>query len=715
MVYNIYAFISDEHSKIHMQMIIAEKSTAAETIAKNIGETKIKTEQKGPVKIWFTNINGTPSVVIPLKGHIKDVKYPDEFKKWEERTLIDMVDAKLEYHPTAQENIDIIKDYTKKVDKAIIATDYDTEGESIGFEAISVIRGLKKGMPIFRSVFSSLTSKELSESFSNLQKPNKSIADSADARREIDLILGAVLTRFISLAAERLGNSFLSVGRVQTPTLTVIVKREAERRAFKPEKYWNFSAELKSKNKKFTAEYEKDKIFEKDAADEVRKVKGSKKATVISIVKKIRDVMPPKPFNTTDFLRSAAATGFSVPNAMRIVQGLYMKGYVSYPRTDSETYPPTLDLKEILNELGKSSSYDKYVQKIKMAPLHPTKGKEAKDHPPIHPVKLPNDKLTPQEAKIFDLIARRFMATLYDSSKEENVTVKLDIRGKVFVSHGTRSIVDGWREVYTYAKYEENILPELKENEAASVTSIKEAEEETAPPSRYSQGGILKVMEDLRLGTKATRPEMLKKLMDRRYISSSRTLIPNEVAFAVIANLEKISKELTGPELTANLEEEMKLIEEGKKSKEEVVNESRVIISDLLRKLMEKKSQIKELMHKALLQQYIFGTCPSSGGKLKMVISRRTHKRFVGCADYPKCHFGMPLPQSGYMTISPQTCPKCGIHMIEWKGKESRRVYIFCVNPKCKKKDTEKTKKTPIKAKAEAVSVQNGAKTKAEE
>ena len=118
---------------------------------------------------------------------------------------------------------------------------------------------------------------------------------------------------------------------------------------------------------------------------------------------------------------------------------------------------------------------------------------------------------------------------------------------------------------------------------------------------------------------------------------------------------------------------------------------------EVLKKLQSKKKEIKELMHKALLQQYIFGTCPKSGGKLKLVVSKKSHKRFVGCSDYPKCHFGMPLPQSGYIFISPQTCPKCGIHMIEWHAKESKRTYIFCVNPACKveKKEKASTKKKP--------------------
>ncbi|MCW1312732.1 MAG: topoisomerase DNA-binding C4 zinc finger domain-containing protein, partial [Candidatus Parvarchaeota archaeon] len=117
----------------------------------------------------------------------------------------------------------------------------------------------------------------------------------------------------------------------------------------------------------------------------------------------------------------------------------------------------------------------------------------------------------------------------------------------------------------------------------------------------------------------------------------------------------------------------------------------------VLKKLQSKRKEIKELMHKALLQQYIFGTCPKSGGKLKLVVSKKSHKRFVGCSDYPKCHFGMPLPQSGYFFISPQTCPKCGIHMIEWHAKESKRTYIFCVNPACK---VEKKEKASAKEKA---------------
>ena len=673
-----------------MQLIIAEKSTAAETIAKNLAETKIRIQDFGPVKVWYTQINGEETVVMPLKGHIKNVRYPETFRKWNEETLMKMIDAKLVYYPTAEDNIAVIKKFAKKADKVIIATDYDTEGESIGFEAIDVVREENTKSKVYRSVFSSLTTKELSEAFKNLQKPNKDLSDSADARREIDLILGAVLTRFISLAAERLGNSFLSIGRVQTPTLAIIVARDSERRAFKPEKYWRFTATIQTKDAEFLAEYKDGKVFDEKTAEKLRKTKNEKKAVIDKVDMKKRRMPPPKPFNTTAFLRSAAAIGFSVPNAMRIVQGLYMKGYVSYPRTDSEAYPPTLDLKEILNELRNSSSYSKAVSEILKKPLNPTKGKEAKDHPPIHPVKLPNEKLNPQEARIFDLISRRFLATLSDESEEEIISIKLDIKGNEFTAKGSRILVPGWRSVYIFSKYEENILPEIKKGEILKISKIDEIEDFTTPPGNYSQGAILKIMEDLNLGTKATRPEILKKLMERRYISASRTLIPSEVAFAVIENMQKVSNEITGAELTATLEKEMKLVEEGQKKKAEVVNESRDMLRKVLKNLQSKRKEIKELMHKALLQQYIFGTCPKSGGKLKLVVSKKSHKRFVGCSDYPKCHFGMPLPQSGYFFISPQSCPKCGIHMIEWHAKESKRTYIFCVNPACKVEKKEK-------------------------
>ena len=673
-----------------MQLIIAEKSTAAETIAKNLAETKIKTEEFGPVKVWYTKINGEETVVMPLKGHIKNVRYPETFKKWSEETLMKMIDAKLVYIPVAEENIAVIKKFAKKADKIIIATDYDTEGESIGFEAIDIAKKENNKAKIYRSVFSSLTTKELTEAFKNLQEPNKNLSDSADARREIDLILGAVLTRFISLAAERLGNSFLSIGRVQTPTLAIIVSRDAERRSFKPEKYWRFLATVQKEKSAFIAEYKDGRIFDEKTAEKLRKIKNEKHANITKVENKRNRVSPPKPFNTTSFLRSAAAIGFSVPNAMRIVQGLYMRGYVSYPRTDSEVYPPTLDLKEILNELGNSSTYAKTVAEILKKPLNPSKGKEAKDHPPIHPVKLPSEKLNPQEARIFDLISRRFLATLSEESEEEIISVKMDIKGNEFTARGSRILVQGWRSIYIFSKYEENIIPEIKEGEILEIKEINESENFTTPPGNYSQGAILKIMEELNLGTKATRPEILKKLMERKYISASRTLIPSEVAFAVIENIKKVSNDITGPELTAAIEKEMKKIEEGQKKKGEVVDESREMLKKVLKKLQSKKKDIKELMHKALLQQYIFGTCPKSGGKLKLVVSKKSHKRFVGCSDYPKCHFGMPLPQSGYFFISPQTCPKCGIHMIEWHAKESKRTYIFCVNPACKVEKKEK-------------------------
>ncbi len=691
MAHNIYSKTESRDGKpIKKQIIIAEKSTAAETIANNLSDGPVKSETKGPVTVWFIKFLGIDTVVIPLKGHIKDVKYSEEFKQWSEETLEKMIDAKLIYVDDAVDNIEIIEKYAKDADRVIIATDYDTEGESIGFEAIDVVRRVNKDVKIYRSVFSSLTKEELTEAFSNLKEPDKNLADSADARREVDLIIGAVLTRFISLAAHRLGNSFLSIGRVQTPTLTLIADREVERRAFKPKDYWIFTAKLKVRGSEFLASYKEEKIFDEKTVDKLRKLKNIKEARVVSVEKKERSVSPPKPFNTTDFLRSAAAVGFSVPNAMRIAQELYMKGYISYPRTDSQVFPPTLNLKEILKELGKEREYEKFVNEILSKPLHPTAGKEAKDHPPIHPVKVPpSGKLLQQEKKIFDLIARRFLATLSEPSKEETMSVGIQIGDEKFVSRGSKILFPGWRNVYIYSRFEENILPDIREGDKLDLIELSEEKGQTSPPPHYTQGGILKVMEELHLGTKSTRPEILKKLMDRKYISSSKTLTPSEMALAVIQNFKPISPELTGPELTAELEDKMENITNGSVTKKAVVDEARKDVREILLKLISKKDEISKSMREAISKQYVFGKCPVCGSDLKVVISKRTHKRFVGCSNYPKCTFSLPLPQSGRFFISPQTCPKCGLHMIEWKGENSKRTYIFCVNPACKvvKKD----------------------------
>ncbi|MCW1292762.1 MAG: DNA topoisomerase I [Candidatus Parvarchaeota archaeon] len=658
-----------------MILIVAEKSTAAETIAKEIGEER-KEIKDGNIRYWKIKFKGEEAIVFPLKGHIVDVDFGDNFKNWDEETIKNLYKAEIVYYEKEKEIINKLREIGKNADLLIIATDYDSEGESIGLEAAQIVKAVNPQIKVKRALFSALTKKELNEAFSNLTEINENLANSANARREIDLLIGATLTRLLSVSSGRLGNAFLSVGRVQTPTLKLVVERENEIESFKREKYYVMKFETENGIVFSSKEEYKSK-------DEIDLKEGEYKLKIIEIKTKEKEVPPPVPFNTTEFLEAAASIGFSIPNAMRIAEDLYMRGYISYPRTDNQTYPPTLNFKEILEELSKEESYKKYIEKeIDKNNIKPTKGKEALDHPPIYPIKIPTD-VDKQEIKIFNLIARRFLATLSKPEKEILTKITGEINGHKFYATGKKIIYKGWKEIYP-VKENEIILPEISKNELEGKLIIEE--KETSPPPRYTQAKTIKKMEELGLGTKSTRAEIIKKLFERGYLSKGSTLFASELGRKIISLLDNHTPVLTSPELTANLEKEIEDIANSKKEKEKVVLEAREQVKTLVETMIKFKNEINKEVREAIKAQYIIGKCPKCNSNLVLIRSLKTKKQFLGCSNYPKCNFSLPITQRKIQPL-PQKCPKCGWHLVKIYFK---RPLTTCINPDCEENKLKK-------------------------
>ncbi len=246
-------------------IIVSEKPIAGEQISKILSGGKYTSKKdKGSPSFNFSSSDFGDVILIPLKGHISDVDFPKDATNWYKTDVKVLAkETKILYLEKEKAIISLLKKEAKGAQKAIIATDADREGESIGKEAATYLKEGNPKIEIKRAYFSAITKEELSESFSNLKELNYNLADAADARREIDLVWGAVLTRFLSLSTKSTGKSFLSVGRVQSPTLAKIVEKELEIESFKPEAYWEIEVMLEKEKEKFKAYHKKDR-FDKE-------------------------------------------------------------------------------------------------------------------------------------------------------------------------------------------------------------------------------------------------------------------------------------------------------------------------------------------------------------------------------------------------------------------------------------------------------------------
>ncbi|MEA3458044.1 MAG: DNA topoisomerase, partial [Candidatus Thermoplasmatota archaeon] len=390
-----------------MKIVICEKNIAANRIAYILSGGKSKNKRLGKVPIYeFTRDNETWKVV-GLRGHIINLDYPPKFNQWWSIPPSKLVDVE-PYKKVSEKGIaTALKSLVDRDPFLIVATDFDREGELIGVEVVNLLKEYNKNIDkIKRAKFSAITGYEIKNAFDKLTDVDYDLSSAGESRQVIDLAWGAVLTRFISLTANRRGKNFLSIGRVQSPTLALLVKKEKEINKFKPKTFWKVIADLK-KEMPFNATHAEGQFWdEKQVKAIYDKVKNAKTAMVKKTNKKTNKETPPSPFNTTSFIQAASYLRLSASRAMSVAEELYMAGLTSYPRTDNTVYPASLNIKDILEKLTNSPFSKEANEVINNRRKSPTRGKKkTTDHPPIHPVGVPSGKkLTKEQEKVYELI-----------------------------------------------------------------------------------------------------------------------------------------------------------------------------------------------------------------------------------------------------------------------------------------------------------------------
>ncbi|AGK60547.1 DNA topoisomerase I [Archaeoglobus sulfaticallidus PM70-1] len=642
-------------------LIITEKDNTARRISSILFKNVKKVRKKG-INVYQAD----NTYVIGLKGHIVQLDFPEEYNNWSKVPLKSLLRADIIKKVTEKNLVEVLKSIAKEIDRVTIATDYDREGELIGVEALEIIRNENPNVRFDRVRYSAITPSDIKKAFSSPTEVDFNLAKSAEIRQKIDLIWGAVLTRLISLSSGRLGKDFLSVGRVQSPTLRLIVEREEEIKNFKPKKYWEIFASFRKGEEVFQCKHEK--RFEDKEQAEKAFAKVGDKGVVVSFEKKERAEKPPTPFNTTEFLREASKF-MSVNKAMMVAESLYMSGYISYPRTDNTVYPKTINLRAIVEKLTQGEFKKEAEFVLSQEKLRATRGKkESKDHPPIHPTAVAKkDELSKDEWVIYELVVRRFLATLSPDAIWVVRRGKIDSSGEIFRFNGRKLIEEGWRKIYIYSKAEEVPVPDLQEGEVLDIVSKKLEEKETKPPNRYSSGSLIKEMEKLGLGTKSTRHEIINKLYSRKYVYGN-PLRPSEIGMAVINALKKEAETITQPDMTSKLEEDMYAIAEGKLSDEYVVEESIRFLDEILSNL--DRESLSKTLRDGIRKDKIVGKCPKCSRDLVIRKKKGDSRRFIGCSGYPDCNFTLPLPQKGTIYITSKLCEKHEIKRIKIRTKK---------------------------------------------
>src|SRR5882757_8472785 len=723
-----------------MRLIVTEKNSSAKKIAEVLGAPsggpKADAAYKVPFYTW-TDPEGNEEMAIGLKGHVLGPAFPEGYSNWQKTDLHDLIDADLIKEPTDKNVVKAIRKMAKGADELVIATDFDREGELIGLEALEEILYANPALgtrehtaagtlKILRARYSATTKEELLRAFDNLDYLSYPLANAGAARQDIDLLWGATLTRAVSLSTRRFGSNFLSVGRVQSPTLGLIVEREMERRAHVAKPFWELFAKFEHPDGTFETHHTVDKFWEKAEADSAL-AGTSGPGTVTAVTARKNTRKPPTPYNTTAFSTDASSRlGISPASAMRIAEDLYMDGFISYPRTDNTVYPSSLPLQELVSSLVKVKEFSA-ASGLLDSPLTPTRGKkETTDHPPIYPTQAihPGALGEGPKKRVYELVVRRFLATFSSPMISESTRADIEAGSATYFVRGSVVVDPGYAGIYTYARSADDEIPALKEGQTIELDGDPWiVDKETQPPGRISQAKLIELMEERNLGTKATRADIIQKLFYRGYVYSNPP-IPSETGIALFEAFKKYVPEMATPEMTAQLEAEMDRIAAGEMSKGEVVADSRDLLHKTWSEIDETKEDLAKVVWAGMDEDRILGpckVCEEAGRKkedgsphmLRIIRAKKSGKRFVGCSgwtldDPNSCDQTFPLPQRGDVFKLEDRCSICDqtprLKVVPFRG----RPWNLCLNDDCESMQEMKKRRAEREAAKKAKEEMDG-------
>jgi len=688
-------------------LIITEKPDAAQRIAKALdlkGKPQ-KIEENGVP--YFIAQREKKLAVVPALGHLYTVAherggrnyYPVFNFKWAPRHLAERGAKRL------QAWIKIFSKLSKNADEFIAACDYDLEGSLIGYSILKYACGNKESTAK-RMKFSTLVKSELEKAYDEpLLHLNFALIEAGKTRHEIDWLYGVNLSRALTIAAKHWSGRYttLSTGRVQGPTLSFLVEREKEIGCFVPTPYWEIKAEIEIKGSSYEVEYERKGIKNRAEADAiVEECKGKQGETERIDVKKFR-LKPPVPFDIGVLQTEAYSLfGYTPRRTMGIAERLYLQALISYPRTSSQKLPPIINYKAILKALSQRPAYKNLASHLlKKEELKPREGKkEDPAHPAIYPTdNLPETELSNPERKLWDLIVRRFMAVFGEPAIKQTMKACIIVNDHRFYLRGRQILKDCWMQFYKpYVRAEEVQLPPLKEGEKYQLSETVRENKFSNPPPRYNPSSLLKKMEEEGIGTKATRADIISTLYNRKYVTEERIAV-TDLGFDITEVLSKYCPGVISVDFTKELEEKMEQIQNSNGKKEEAIVEAIDRLKPLLEAFKEKEGKIGAVLSQAIkraqIQDRIVGTCPDCGtGKLMILYSRKTRKRFIGCTNYFKglCKTSFSLPQKGTVKPIGKNCRVCEWPLVQVRIKGGRP-WRLCFNPKCPLKEERRKRR----------------------
>jgi DNA topoisomerase I len=654
-----------------MKLVIVESPTKAKTIKRFLGKNY---------------------KVMSSYGHIRDLPKND--------LGIDEKKFKLSYAipPKALKTVNNLQKEARKADEIILATDEDREGEAIAWHIKKALK-LKKGTDIQRIVFHEITKKAILDALKNPRKINMQLVDAQQARRVLDRLVGYKLS---PLLWSKIAWG-LSAGRVQSVAVKLICEREKEIKNFKPVEYWKiFTTLLNSQKESFEADLTKkkskkiEKLTIKEEKEALQIKRDLEKATyIIKNLQKKQILKNPYPPYTTSSLQQDAANRlyFSTKKTMFLAQRLYegakldkkkSVGLITYMRTDS------LNLSN--NFLNQAQKYlkEKLQEKNITGPRRfKTKSKGAQE---AHEAIRPTDVLqTPQAIKkhldkdmfrLYELIWQRAVASQMNPAVFESTKAVIKTKDNQYelTAQGKIKKSPGFTKIYPL-KDQDNLLPELKENEDLELKKVTADQKFTNPPARYTEAKLVKTLEKYGIGRPSTYAPIISTIQKRKYVEKNddKKFVPTEIGSLINDFLQKHFSQIVDYDFTANMEEDLDKIALGKKEWQPIIKD---FYTPFSKKIQLKKEKVKNKEEK---RKKLKRKCPLCGHPLVEKFSR--YGRFIACSNYPDCKYTENLngknKKDNKPKYSDKKCPLCGGRLVYRHGKYGQ--FLGCENyPKCR-------------------------------
>ncbi len=645
---------------------------------------------------------GSEYSVAATKGHIKDLPKKDLG-----------VDVENNYQPNysvvprQKKTVGSLKKTASGFDTVYLATDPDREGEAIAEHTYEILSEADKKLDFKRVRFHEITKSAVKKAFSNPGEIDQNLVSAQKARRVLDRLVGYKLSPLLWKKI-RYG---LSAGRVQSVALRLLVEREKEREKFKTKKYWTISADLEAKSAKENIEAELvevkgENIHKKEKIDlfagsynpSSTTITSSEKAEkIVSDLKKedyeITDVekkettrSPRPPFITASMQRAASSIyGFSGRRTMRAAQSLYEQGLITYHRTDS-TYVAKKAI-DAARKLVDSEYGKKYLPEKPR--YYKTKSKGAQEaHEAIRPTdvtkKTALEKLDKDAKKLYKLIWQRTVASQMNNAIFESTTMTITAGEFTLEAKGSILVFDGYLKV-TGTSREDKLLPDLSAGEKLEAEKVTAEENETSPPPRYTEAGLIRDLEKFGIGRPSTYAPTIDTIVRRSYVSrDGNYLIPGDTGFVVIKLLVDHFPQIVDLDFTAEMEDDLDNVAEGSVDWVEIIDE---FYKPFIKKLEKKKDEIKKEDY--IVLEETDEKCPECGNDL--VVKLGKYGKFLSCSNFPDCEYARPYddkdndgePDDYDHSQLEGECPKCGGELVLKEGRFGK--FVACANyPECK-------------------------------